>query len=208
MKISFLHCLHQRNRLRQFINCVTACKGLESAGLHFPADSDEPDRLGCCLSASDGTRSCPAPRTPTPSSHPTPLRYWRREIEKPRALAEPSCLGLRPPIHSQELLGPSCHPPCQPGPNFQAFLGLWLGPAHGCQSGGFLENSWRCGLGLKESSGVEVLRVRSPGAVGPGEELHGCLLALPPAPRWQPPIMRPGRHLTATASPGPGALHY
>lgn len=43
--VCFPYCLHQRNRLRQFVNCVTACKGLESAGLHFPADSNDTNAL-------------------------------------------------------------------------------------------------------------------------------------------------------------------
>lgn len=177
--------------MRQFVNCVTAFKGLESAGLHFPADSEGADRLGC-LSASGKAGSCPPPL----SSHPSSGRHSRRERSP-----EPSRPLLRPSLSFRELLGPSCH--CQPSPDFQAFLGLWLGPAYRCQKRGFLESSRLCGLDLRVlwSGGAEGLGALPPQALG-----KSCCL---PPPHRQLTLMRPrrrfiGRHCLSA----PRALHY
>lgn len=78
--------------MRQFVNCVTAFKGLESAGLHFPADSEGADRLGCLSASLPLARPEAAPHPCHPTPHPGGVQGERSPEHLRSHLAH--CSGL------------------------------------------------------------------------------------------------------------------
>lgn len=88
----------------------------------------------------------------------------------------------------------------QPGPDFQAFLGLWHGAALSCQERRFLEKRFALWVGVIWSGGDGEFRA----------EAMVALATLPlqmPLPAHSPPLLTvksPRRHFVGTASQLPG----